>query len=131
MFKHHLFKEYNLENDAYWTSGSSDGINCERQWAWCPNGTSFFQTNAPWAAGEPSSPFSEACALWNYNSVGASSSNLQDSSCNNVKKFICEVSGIKIASKMLQNYRSCSTVYATRSTSGARRLHKQLFCCNS
>jgi hypothetical protein len=85
----------NLQGDgwgdtlSFWTSGSNDGINCEKTWGWCPESTAV--VSDLWNANEPNSPFGEQCASWQYNPSNYGNTRLFDAPCTSQRRFICEV----------------------------------------
>lgn len=41
---------YSWTSGLFWTGASSDGINCERKWAWCPNRTDWILDSLRWSS---------------------------------------------------------------------------------
>jgi hypothetical protein len=75
---------------TYWASATSDGINCEDNWAWCPNGTEWVDRSL-WLPGEPNSPFFDYCGIWNYQPGIQTFSKLDNTGCLLKHQYICEV----------------------------------------
>jgi hypothetical protein len=77
-------------NVDYWTSASSDGINCGNKWAWCPNGTERV-ADTMWMTNKPNSPYVEYCGAWTYQAGSLATSKLDDFTCTQEQLYICEV----------------------------------------
>jgi len=71
-----------------WTSGTADGIGCERKWGWCPSGQPFYD-NFTWGQSLNSNPGVENCAaiIW----ATGKPVTLVDQVCSAKRAFICEV----------------------------------------
>ncbi|XP_065349858.1 macrophage mannose receptor 1-like [Cloeon dipterum] len=72
-----------------WTSGTSDGVGCVRNFGWCPSGT-LVAPDLMWRPGEPNSPYVENCMNL-YTSTGAvMETGLNDIGCDAMLRFLCE-----------------------------------------
>ncbi|XP_059484448.1 uncharacterized protein LOC132201908 [Neocloeon triangulifer] len=71
------------------TSGTSDGIGCQKTWGWCPSGQ-IFANGIPWSPGEPGNPGVENCACVQMGGAALGAPVLHDCGCHTNHWFICE-----------------------------------------
>jgi hypothetical protein len=76
---------FGATNYEAWTSGTSEGIGCEKTWGWCPSGK-VFNYSVPWNGGIANMPGIEKCAT-----VQTRSMIFNDRKCSERKTVICEV----------------------------------------
>jgi hypothetical protein len=71
-----------------WTSGTADGIGCERTWGWCPSGQPFYD-NFTWGQSLNPKPGVENCVAiaWSPGNTVI----FVDQVCSAKRAFICEV----------------------------------------
>jgi hypothetical protein len=71
-----------------WTSGTADGIGCERKWGWCPSGQPFYN-NFTWGQSLNPKPGVENCVAIAWST--GNSVIFVDQVCSAKRGFICEV----------------------------------------
>jgi hypothetical protein len=89
-----------------WTSGTADGIGCERTWGWCPSGQLFYE-NFTWGNPLYSAPGVKNCASLTWSTVQPTK--FADQLCSKRLPFICEVKNkiIFVVSKRTLYFKIC------------------------
>ena len=82
-----------LVGKRYWTSGSSEGQGCLKQYGWCNTDTMFsgFAANfSRWDGGKPSNPYDERCVQLQLD-TDPKNMLFEDLACTEKRYFLCEV----------------------------------------
>lgn len=77
----------------YWTSGSSEGQGCLKNYGWCSTEKMFSGIAAnfsQWDGGKPSNPYEKRCVLLKLDS-DPKKMLFEDWACSENRFFLCEV----------------------------------------